>query len=89
MIKSLDQIESRARWAEYDRRKNASETQVESLTTVEIRDALKRHFTKEELRAELKRRNERLRYAKIIANPRTRSLYRARKRAEYARNNSW
>lgn len=85
MIKSLEQIESRTRWAEYDRRKNASETQVESLTTVEIREALKRYFTKEELRAELKRRNERLRYAKIMANPRTRSLYRARKRAEYAR----
>ncbi len=90
MIKSTEQIESRYRWAEYDRRQKASETQVQSLTTEEIREALKFPFSKEELRLEIKRRNERLRYAKIMANPKTRSEYRARKRMEYwNRQTAW
>ena len=83
MIKSTSQIESRYRWAEYERRLQASETAVESLTTEEIKDALQFPFSKDELRAEIKRRNERLRYAKIMANPKRRSEYRARKRMEY------
>lgn len=85
MIKSLNQIKSRHRWEEFDRRQEAGPTQVQSLTTQAIVEALKVKFTKEEMRAELKRRRERLRYAKIMANPRTRAIYRARKREEYAR----
>lgn len=88
MIKSISQIESRWRWSEYDRRNQATEDQVQSLTTEEIKEALQFPFSKHELRSELKRRNERLRYARIMANPKTRSEYRARKRAEYARRNN-
>lgn len=87
MIKSLNQIKSRHRWEEFDRRQEAGPNQVQSLTTQAIVEALKVKFTKEEMRAELKRRRERLRYAKIMANPRTRAIYRARKREEYVRFN--
>lgn len=87
MIKSLNQIKSRHRWEEFDRRQEAGPNQVQSLTTQAIVEALKVKFTKDEMRAELKRRRERLRYAKIMANPRTRAIYRARKREEYARTN--
>lgn len=69
-------------WNEYVRRQRASADEVQSLTTPKIVELLKIPFDKNELKAELKRRKDRLRYAKIIANPFTRAAYRARKRNE-------
>lgn len=88
MILNKSQIRNRYDWKERVRRSNSEETDVQSLKTPEIKTLLKRFFSKEELRAELKRRKERLRYMKIMANPKTRSEYRARKRAEYAARTS-
>ena len=88
MIKNTDQIESRYRWSEFERRQEASEDQVQSLTTTRILEALSVPFDRAELKAELKRRKERLRYAKIMANPRTRAIYRERKRTERY-NRAW
>lgn len=82
MIKSSEQIRVRYDWNEFERRQEASSDQVQSLTTVQILEALKVPFDRSELKAELKRRKERLRYAKIMANPRTRAIYRERKRTE-------
>ena len=89
MIQSREQIRIRHDWNEYERRQAASETEVQSLKTIEIKELLKIPFDKSELRAELKRRNERLRYAKIVANPRTRALYRERKREERQARKIW
>lgn len=90
MIKSKEQVTSRHNWSEYERRQAASPNQVQSLTTPEIKELLETPFDKDELRAELKRRRERLRYARIVANPKTRSEYRARKRREReVRNSGW
>jgi hypothetical protein len=89
MIKNKEQIRVHHDWDEYDRRSEASVGTVQKLTTKEILEALKFPFTKEELRAERKRRMERLRYARIMANPYTKSLYRARKRSEWASLNHW
>jgi hypothetical protein len=88
MIKNTEQIKSRHRWSEFERRQEASEDQVQSLTTTKILEALSVPFDRAELRAELKRRRERLRYAKLMANPRTRSIYRERKRTERL-NRTW
>lgn len=88
MIKNTNQIKTRHRWNEFERRQEASSNEVQSLTTQAILEALKVKFTKEELRAEIKRRRERLRYLKIISNPYTRSLYRARKKAEREARNA-
>lgn len=90
MIKSREQIRKRHDWNEFERRQAAKPNEVQSLTTVEIKELLEVPFDKQELRAELKRRRERFRYARIVANPKTRSEYRARKRQEReARKNNW
>lgn len=89
MIKNLDQIRNRFDWDEYEKRQQAPEGTVQKLTTKEILEALKFPFTKEELRAERKRRVERLRYLKIMSNPYTKHLYRERKRKERQAQKSW
>ena len=88
MILNKDQIRNRYDYTESLRRKSSEEDTVYSLKTPEIKERLKNYIPKDELRAELKRRKERLRYMKIMANPKSRSEYRARKRAEYARKNA-
>lgn len=81
MIRNTQEITNRWYETERSRRAVAEEGTVQSLTIPEIKTILEAHrWTKEELRAELKRRRERLRYAKIMANPYRRSQLRARKR---------
>lgn len=87
MILNKEQIRNRYDYTESLRRKTADEDTVHSLKTPEIKERLKNYISKEDLKAELKRRKERLRYMKIMANPKSRAEYRARKRAEYARKN--
>lgn len=82
MILNKEQIRTRHDWNEYERRSSAPEGSIEKLTTLEIKELLKIPFTKEELRAERKRRVERLRYLRIMANPFTRAQYKDRKRME-------
>ena len=85
MILNKEQIRNRFDKAEAARRKESEEATVFSLKTPEIKERLKTFITKEELRAELKRRKERLRYLRIMSNPKSRAELRARKRSEYAR----
>lgn len=89
MIQSREQIRERFDWNEYERRQAAKPNQAQSLTTVDIKSLLEIPFDKDELRAELKRRRERFRYARIVANPKTRSEYRARKRREREARKDW
>jgi len=63
----------------------ADSKSVAALKIVELKERMENYISLRDLRLEMKRRKERLRYLKIMANPKTRSEYRARKRAEYAR----
>ena len=92
MIRNREEIRKAHDRREYKRRQKADEGTVQTLTLPEIKELLSVPFTKEELRAEVKRRRERLRYLKIHSNPFTLSKYRERKRQEYANRNgsfSW
>jgi len=80
MIKSKQQVRDSWYESERARRRLAEEGSVQSLTLPEIESLLEIPFDKTELRAERKRRLERLRYARIMANPSTRSAYREHKR---------
>jgi hypothetical protein len=82
MIRNLEQIKTRWSWDEYEKRSQASENSVARLTLPQIEELLSIPFSKEELRLERKRRVERLRYLRIISNPRSRAEYRARKQRE-------
>jgi len=79
-IRTKDQIRKAWRDSERRRRMKADENSVQALTLPEIESMLETPFSKEELRAERKRRMERLRYARIMENPFTRSQYREHKR---------
>jgi hypothetical protein len=85
MIRNKEQIRKMHNRKEYVRRQVAEDGTVQSLTLPEIKELLAIPFTKEELRLEVKRRRERLRYLRIRANPYTLAQYRERKRNEYAR----
>lgn len=92
MIRNREEIRKAHDRREYKRRLKADEGTVQTLTLPEIKQLLAVPFTKEELRAEVKRRRERLRYLKIRSNPFTLAKYRERKRQEYANRNgsfSW
>lgn len=82
MIKNLEQIKTRWSWNEYEKRSQAPENSVARLTLPQIDELLSVKFSKEELRLEKKRRIERLRYLRIISNPRSRAEYKARKQRE-------
>jgi len=85
MILSRTQIRTRYDHMESRRRKMADSKSVAALKIVELKERMENYISLRDLRLEMKRRKERLRYLKIMANPKTRSEYRARKRAEYAR----
>ncbi len=87
MILNKEEVRKKFDRREYNRRQKAEDGTVNKLTTPEIKELLSIPFTKEELRAEIKRRKERLRYLRIRSNPFLVSKYRARKREEYARRN--
>lgn len=80
MIKSKQQVRDSWYESERARRRLAEEGTVQSLTLPEIESLLEIPFDRDELRAERKRRLERLRYARLMANPSTRAAYREHKR---------
>ena len=80
MIKSKQQVRDSWYESERARRRLAEEGTVQSLTLPEIESLLEIPFDRDELRAERKRRLERLRYARLMANPATRAAYREHKR---------
>jgi len=80
MIKSKQQVRDNWYESERARRRLAEEGTVQSLTLPEIESLLEIPFDRDELRAERKRRLERLRYARVMANPSTRAAYREQKR---------
>lgn len=84
MILSKQEIIRKHTISENERIDSAKSGTVQSLTNSEIKARLGEYISRTDLRLELKRRRERLRYARIMANPKTRAEYRARKRAEYA-----
>lgn len=80
MIRTTQEITNRWYETERSRRAEAEEGTVQALTIPEIKNILRAHrWSAEELRAELKRRKERLRYAKIMANPYRRAQLKARR----------
>ena len=85
MILNKGQIRNRFDKSEQKRREAAEDNTVQSLKIAEIKDRIDSYIPLRELRLEIKRRKERLRYLKIRSNPKTLSQYRARKRAEYAK----
>lgn len=85
MILNKGQVRNRFDKSEQKRREVAEENSVQSLKIAEIKDRIESYIPLRELRLEIKRRKERLRYLKIRSNPKTLSQYRARKRAEYAK----
>lgn len=83
MIRNTQEITNRWYETERARRAVAEEGTVQSLTIPEIKNILQAHrWSAEDLRAELKRRKERLRYSKIMANPFRRAQLRARRSSQ-------
>lgn len=89
MIKSKQQVRDRWHKTERNRRLTAETGTVQALTLPEIDSLLEIPYSREELRAERKRRLERLRYARIMANPATRAQYREHKRNYRASVRDW
>jgi hypothetical protein len=83
MILSTVEVVSLHNSKERERRVNAKNGSVEALTDAQIADRLDGYIPERELRAEKERRRWRLRYLKMMANPRTRAKYKAIKKAEY------
>ncbi len=89
MIKSKQEIRDAWYESERKRRRTATEGTVQTLTLPEIDALLEVPFDREELRAERKRRLERLRYAMIMENPSTRAKYRQHKREYRQTQRAW
>lgn len=85
MILNKGQVRNRFDKSEQKRREVAEDNTVQSLKVAEIKERIESYIPLRELRLEIKRRKERLRYLKIRSNPKLLSKYRARKRAEYAK----
>ena len=73
MILSTAEVVSLYNSSERERRAEAKTGSVESLTDSQIAARLDGYISAEKLRAEKDRRRWRLRYAKIMANPRSRA----------------
>jgi hypothetical protein len=86
MILNKEQVKANFEKDEAARRAKAKKNTVHALTTEEINARMKTYISKEELKAEKKRRAERLRYARLMANPKSRAALRDKKRAQRAKN---
>jgi hypothetical protein len=89
MIKNKQQVKDSWYESERARRRLAEEGSVQALTLPEIDALLEIPYDRSELRAERKRRLERLRYARLMANPATRAAYREHKRNYRQSVKSW